>query len=54
MGAGAYLFYQTDILYLFMKIVLLISKLRKSNGSGFNPGELSEFAALAFNDGSNV
>jgi hypothetical protein len=44
----------TDILYPFMKVEILISELRKLEGSYFNPRKLSEITTLTFNGGAQL
>lgn len=43
-----------QVLYPFMKLGILISELRKLEGSDFNPRKLNEIATLAFNNGAPV
>jgi hypothetical protein len=44
----------TEVFYPFMKTGILVSELRKLEGSYFNPRKLSEIAAVAFNHGAQV
>jgi hypothetical protein len=44
----------TEVFYPFIKMGMLVSELRKLEGSYFNPRKLSEIAAVAFNDGAQV
>jgi hypothetical protein len=44
----------TEVFYPFMKVGILVSELRKLEGSYFNPRKLSEISALAFNNGAQV
>ncbi len=44
----------TEVFYPFMKTGILVSELRKLEGSYFNPRNLSEIAAVAFNHGAQV
>ena len=44
----------TVVFYPFLKMGMLVSELRKLEGSYFNPRKLSEIAAVAFNDGAQV
>ena len=44
----------TEVFYPFMKTGMLVSELHKLEGSYFNPRKLSEFAAVAFNNGAQV
>jgi hypothetical protein len=43
-----------EILYPFLKAGILVSELRKLEGSYFNPRKLAEIATVAFNDGAQV
>jgi hypothetical protein len=43
-----------ELMYPFMKVVALVSELRKLEGSYFNPRKLSEITTLAFNSGTQV
>jgi len=43
-----------ELMYPFMKVVALVSELRKLEGSYFNPRKLSEITTLAFNSGAQV
>jgi len=44
----------TEVFYPFMKVGILVSKLRELEGFYFNPRKLSEVAAIAFNNGAQV
>jgi|WetSurMetagenome_2_1015567.scaffolds.fasta_scaffold19544_2 hypothetical protein len=44
----------TELMYPFMKVGVLVSELRKLEGSYFNPRKLSEITTLAFNNGAPV
>jgi hypothetical protein len=44
----------TEVFYPFMKVGVLVSELRKLEGSYFNPRKLSEITALSFNNGAQV
>ena len=44
----------TEVFYPFIKAGMLVSELRKLEGSYFNPRKLSEIAAVAFNNGAQV
>ena len=44
----------TEVFYPFMKTGILVSELRKLESSYFNPRNLSEIAAVAFNHGAQV
>lgn len=43
-----------ELMYPFMKVGVLVSELRKLEGSYFNPRKLSEITTLAFNNGAQV